>query len=120
MESRPGKAWTAVAQQAELEQQFRRDFADMKTPADVDRLLASDPQRAAQLRGLAVALQATNQQLAQVAQDVTQVDQLAFRQYADSEDAKFLKARPEYSGNKFYKLSYKPVRDVPVPRLLTN
>src|SRR5262249_25142037 len=93
----PQAAWNAVAQQAELEAVFKRDFSDLRTPQDVDRLLQTDSQRAAQLRGLAVALQVTNQQLAQVAQDVTQVDQLAFRQFADMEDAKFLKARPEFA-----------------------
>jgi len=96
----PQAAWQVASQQAELEAAFKRDFADLRTPADVDRLLQTDPQRATYLRQLGTALQTTQQQLVNIAQGVTQADRMQFDRFAGQEDAKFLKSRPEFGDPK--------------------
>jgi len=92
----PQQAMGLAQQRAELDAIYRRDFADIKTPQDLDRLMQTDPQRTEQLRSLMTAMQTNHQQLNQVAQAVTAVNQQEFARYAAAEDSKFLRQYPQY------------------------
>jgi hypothetical protein len=85
--------------------QFNREFGDIRTSADVERVRATDPQRFAKLQHLANELKqgidgftSTGQAWAAHDRQKAEADQRNFAAWEAAEDAEFYRRVPEYRG----------------------